>query len=251
MQTDRAPAGQQPDGGPGPPGNWRSTWRSWLPFVVKPLRRGILIFALVLIIEYLVVPELVGASKDLNLLGQVNPAWLVAGLVLEGLSLFCYGLLTQALLPPGSFNPGLSRLFRIDLAAAAIAHVIPAGTVGSAGIGYRLFTAEGIKGNDAAVMMATKGLGSTVVLNVLLWLSLVISIPLAGFHPIYVTVAVTGAVVMVAVAALTIGITRGAERSSRILHAVGDRIPGLSGERLELGLREAATSLSALGRDRR
>jgi len=43
--------------------------------------------------------------------------------------------------------------------------------VGSAGIGYRLFTAEGIKGNDAAVMMATKGLGSTVVLNVLLWLS--------------------------------------------------------------------------------
>lgn len=179
MQTDRAPAGQQPDGDPSPRGNWRSTWRSWLPFVVKPLRRGILIFALVLIIEYLVVPELVGASKDLNLLGQVNPAWLVAGLVLEGLSLFCYGLLTQALLPPGSFNPGLSRLFRIDLAAAAIAHVIPAGTLGSAGIGYRLFTAEGIKGHDAAVMMATKGLGSTVVLNILLWLSLVISIPLA------------------------------------------------------------------------
>ena len=53
--------------------------------MVKPLRRGIVIFALVLIIEYLVVPELVGASKDLNLLGQVNPAWLVAGAILEGL----------------------------------------------------------------------------------------------------------------------------------------------------------------------
>ena len=82
---------------------------------------------------------------DLHLLGQVNTLWLVTGLVLEGASLFCYGLLTRAVLPPGSVNP-LSRLFLIDLAAAAIAHVIPAGTLGSAGIGYRLFTAEGIKG---------------------------------------------------------------------------------------------------------
>ena len=225
--------------------------RSWLPFLVKPLRRGVLIFALVLVVEYLVVPELVGASKDLYLLGQVNAAWLVAGVVLEGLSLFCYGLLTQALLPPGARNPGLSRLFRIDLAAAAVAHVIPAGTLGSAGIGYRLFTAEGIKGNDAAVMMATKGLGSTVVLNVLLWLSLVVSIPLAGFHPIYVTVAIIGAVVLLAIAALTFGITRGARRASRILHAVGDRIPGLSGDRLERVLLDTAATLSALGRDRR
>jgi len=254
MRTDPAKAGRKPGDKPAARGKWRGwwrRWRSWLPFVVKPLRRGIVVFVLLLVVEYLVVPELVLASKDLYLLGQVNPAWLVAGLVLEGLSLFCYGLLTRALLPSGAPNPGLSRLFRIDLAAAAIAHVIPAGTLGSAGIGYRLFTAEGIKGNDAAVMMATKGLGSTVVLNVLLWLSLVVSIPLAGFHPIYVTVAITGAVVLLAVAALAFGITRGAQRASRILHMVGDRIPGLTGDRLEQAIRDAGASLSALGRDRR
>jgi uncharacterized protein (TIRG00374 family) len=254
MRTDPAKAGRKPGDGPPegrkPRGSWRK-WRTWLPFVVKPLRRGIVLFVLVLVVEYLVVPELVGASKDLGLLGRVDAAWLVAGLVLEGLSLFCYGLLTQAMLPPGSFNPGLSRLFRIDLAAAAVAHVIPAGTLGSAGIGYRLFTAEGIKGNDAGVMMASKGLGSTVVLNVLLWLSLVVSIPLAGFHPIYVTVAIIGAVLLLAIAALAIGITRGAGRASRILHAVGDRIPGLSGDRLERGMLDTAASLSALARDRR
>jgi uncharacterized protein (TIRG00374 family) len=251
MRTDRAQPAGEPGAHEDPKATIRSRWRFWLPFVVKPLRRGIVIFALVLIIEYLVVPELVGASKDLHLLGQVNPAWLAAGAILEGLSLFCYGLLTQAVLPPGAHNPGLSRLFRIDLSAAAVAHVLPAGTLGSAGIGYRLFTAEGIKGNDAAVMMATKGLGSTVVLNVLLWLSLVVSIPLAGFHPIYVTVAVTGAVVLVAVAALGLGITRGARRASRILRAVGDKIPGLTGERLERAVLDTATSLSALARDRR
>ncbi len=229
--------------------------RTWLPFLVKPLRRGIVLFVVALVIEYLVVPELVGASKDLSLLGRVNAGWLIAGLVTEGLSLFCYGLLTRAVLsPPGPEDPprpSLSRLFRIDLAAAAIAHVIPAGTLGSAGIGYRLFTAEGIKGNDAAVMMATKGLGSTVVLNVLLWLSLVVSIPLAGFHPIYVTVAIIGAVLLLAIGALTFGLTHGVGRASRILHVIGDRVPGLTGERLEQGLREASASLSALARDRR
>jgi hypothetical protein len=251
MRTDRAQPADEPGAHQDPKATIRGRWRFWLPFVVKPLRRGIVIFALVLIIEYLVVPELVGASKDLDLLGQVNPAWLAAGAILEGLSLFCYGLLTQAVLPPGSHNPGLSRLFRIDLSAAAVAHVLPAGTLGSAGIGYRLFTAEGIKGNDAAVMMATKGLGSTVVLNVLLWLSLVVSIPLAGFHPIYVTVAITGAVVLLAIAALALGITRGARRASRILRAVGDKIPGLTGERLELAVLDTAASLSGLARDRR
>ena len=258
MRTDPVETGQEPGDdtaadseqrGEGPKGWWRR-WRGWLPFVVKPLRRGIVIFALLLIVEYLVVPELVGASKDLSLLGRVNAVWLAAGVILEALSLFCYGLLTQAVLPSGAHNPGLSRLFRIDLSAAAVAHVIPAGTLGSAGIGYRLFTADGIKGRDAAVMMATKGLGSTVVLNVLLWLALVISIPLAGFHPIYVTVAIIGAVLMLAIGILAFGITRQSERASRILRAVGNRIPGLTGDRLEQAIRDAGNSLSALGRDR-
>ena len=250
-----APATGQP--APGPPaaggegpGARRRGWRGWLPLAVKPVRRGVLLFIILLIIEYLVVPELVGASKDLYLLRRVNALWLIAGVALEGLSLFCYGLLTRALLPPGSARPPLSRLFRIDLAAAAVAHVIPAGTLGSAGIGYRLFTNEGISGVDAGVMMTAKGLGSTVVLNVLLWVSLVISIPLAGFHPIYVTVAILGAVVLLGAGLLVFGVTRGTERASRIMGAVGRRIPGL-GNRLESVIRDAGNSLSALARDRR
>ena len=192
----------------------------------------VLLFLLALIIEYLVIPELVGASKDLYLLDRLGIGWMIAGIVLEGLSLFCYALLTRELLPPKG-RPGLSRLFRIDLAAAAVAHMIPAGTVGSAGVGFTLFTAEGLDGTDVGVMMATKGMGSTVVLNVLLWLSLVISIPLAGFRPIYVTVAIVGAILLALMAALVVGLTRGAERAGRILRAIGNRIPGVGGARLE------------------
>jgi uncharacterized protein (TIRG00374 family) len=214
-----------------------------------PFRRGLIIFLLILIIEYLVIPELVGASKDLYLLGQINLIWLSVGVVLEGFSLFCYALLTRALLPERGPRLGLSTLFRIDLAAAAVAHVIPAGTVGSAGIGYTLFTAEGVDGTDVGVMMATKGMGSTVVLNVLLWLALVISIPLEGFHPIYATVAIVGAVALAAIAALVVGITRGGKQAARIVAAVARPIPKLSGDRVEQIVLQASASLRALASD--
>jgi hypothetical protein len=243
-EAGAAGAGQRPS-----PGRWRLL-RPWLSLIAKPARRVVLLFVLALVIEYLVVPELVGASKDLYLLGQVSAWWVAAGVVLEGVSLFCYAVLTKVLLPPGP-KPSLSVLFRIDLSAAAVAHVIPAGTLGTAALGYKLFTTEGISGNDATVMMAAKGIGSTVVLNVLLWVSLIISIPLAGFQPIYATVAIIGTVVLAGVAVLVLGIMRGAGFASRVLRMVGDKVPFLSGERVERAVLEAAHSFSLLARDRR
>src|SRR5215469_15451276 len=225
-------------------------WRSWLAPLVKPVRRGVLIFILLLVIEYLVVPELVGASKDLYLLGRINALWVIAGTGLEAVALFCYAVLTKVLLPPGP-KPSLSRLFRIDLTAAAVAHVIPAGTLGTAALGFRLFTAEGISGNDAGVMMASKGIGSTVVLNVLLWLSLVIAIALAGFRPIYGTAAIIGTIVLLGAAALVAGVLRGTGLASRVLRVVGDKVPGLSGERLEQVVLAAGHSFALLARDKR
>jgi hypothetical protein len=225
-------------------------WRPWVPFVVKPLWRLVLVFAVLAVIEYLVVPELVGASRNLDLLKRMNPFWLVAGLALEAVSLFCYALLTRVLLPPGP-KPRLSRLFMIDLVAAAIGHVIPAGTVGTAALGFRLFTNEGVSANDTGVMMAAKSLGSTVVLNVLLWLSLIVSIPLAGFRPVYGTVAIAGTLVLLGVALLVLGVTRGAGLASRVLRVAGDKIPGVSGERLESAIKEASRTLTTLASDKR
>ena len=224
-------------------------WRSRLRTARRPLRRLAILLILALIVEYLVIPELVGASKDLYLLGRLNVWWMIAGLILEGFSLFCYALLNRVLLPAEG-RPGLSRLFRIDLSAAAVAHVVPAGTIGSAGIGYQLFTAEGVPGTDVGVMMATKGMGSTLVLNVLLWIALVISIPLSGFRPVYATVAIIGAVILALMAILILGITRGEKRAARILRAIGQRIPGVGGDRLEQIALQAAASIRSLGTNR-
>src|ERR1700753_525319 len=167
-------AGTQPE-----PDGPRERRRARLRRLIKPARRGALLIILALVVEYLVVPELVGASKDLNLLGQVSAWWIAVGVILEAVPLFCYAVLTKVLLPPGP-KPSIYTLFRIDLSAAAVAHVIPAGTLGTAALGFRLFTTEGITPKNATVMMAAKGIGSTVVINVLLWLSLIVSIPLAG-----------------------------------------------------------------------
>src|SRR5215471_12386759 len=128
--------------GPQRPFSYWRRLRVWLPMLVKPLRRGVIIFALLLIVEYLVVPELVGASKHLYLLGRADGAWLAAGALLEGMSLFCYAVLTKVLLPPGP-KPSLSRLFRIYLSAWPVAHVNLAGTLGTAALLNRLFTTEG------------------------------------------------------------------------------------------------------------
>jgi uncharacterized protein (TIRG00374 family) len=223
-------------------------WRGRLKTARRPLRRLLVLLILALIVEYLVIPELVGASKDLYLLGRLNVGWMIAGLVTEAASLFCYALLNRVLLPPEG-RPGLSRLFRIDLSAAAVAHVIPAGTVGSAGIGYQLFTAEGIPGTDVGVMMATKGIGSTVMLNVLLWIALVISIPLSGFQPIYGTVAIVGAVLLGLVGLLIFGITRGEKLAARVVRSIGERIPRVGADRLERIPLQVAESLRALGRN--
>jgi uncharacterized protein (TIRG00374 family) len=244
------------DGGPGAkPNDAGGRFRAWLrrPWVhrlIKPTRIGVLLFIIALVVEYLVVPELVGASKDLYLLGRISVYWVAAGVVLEGLSLFMYAVLTKVLLPPGP-KPSLYRLFLIDLSAAAVAHVIPAGTLGTAALGFKLFTSEGISGNDATVMMAAKGIGSTVVLNVLLWLSLVISIPLAGFQPIYGTVAIIGTVIFLLIAALIVGITRGAGLASRLLRTVGDKVPFVSGEKIEAAVLEASRSFALLAKDKR
>jgi uncharacterized protein (TIRG00374 family) len=88
------------------------------------------------------------------------------------------------------------------------------------------------------------------VLNVLLWVALVISIPLSGFHPVYATVAIIGAVLLAVVAALIFGITRGEKRAARIVRVIGERIPGLGGDRLERVVLQAAASIRALGTNR-
>ena len=231
-----------------PKGRAGARRRSWRSMVPAPLRHSVVIFLLLLALEYVVVPELVGASKHLYLLTHIRLAWVLAGVVCEIAALLSYALLSQSLLPRG--GPGLSKIFRIDLAGLAVSHVLPGGSAGSAGIGYRLLTTNGVRGTDAAFAMATQGMGSAVVLNVMLWFSLVISIPIAGFHPIYVVVALVGMLALLAVGALAYSLTHGEAGAIRVVRAIGRRIPILGADRLEALVRQLGDSLRAFANDR-
>jgi len=232
-----------PDDGPK-----AATARSLRSVVPKWLRHGLLIFLVLLVVEYLVIPELVGASKNLHLLSRLNIGWLIAGIGLEAGAIVCYALLTRTLLPDG--GPGLFKLVRIVLATTAVAHVIPGGAAGGAGVGYRLLTSNGVEGADAGFAMATEAIGSALVLNVLLWLALLISIPLAGLHPIYVVAALVGLLALFGAASLAYALTRGGDVAVRVVRSVGRRIPRVGADRMERLVRQVGDSVVHLAQDR-
>ncbi len=57
-----------------------------------------------------------------------------------------------------------------------------AGTSSGYSLGYSLLTRSGVERTDAGFALATQGLGSAVVLNVIFWLALLASLPLYGFQ---------------------------------------------------------------------
>jgi uncharacterized protein (TIRG00374 family) len=208
----------------------------------------LVVIAVLLIIEYLVVPELAGASKNLTLLSRLQPGWLLAGIALEAAALFAYALLIRTVLLHRELH--VFRLFRIVLATTAAGHIIPGGAAGSTGLGFQLLIASGVPGTDAAFALGSMAIGSAIVLNGLLWIALLVSIPLAGVHPIYVVVALLGVLALLAACALVFALTRGEERAVRVVRVLGRRIPKVGADGLERVVRRVGDSISQLGADR-
>ena len=115
---------------------------------------------------FFVLPLIPGFRKAWSDLNDVNPALIGAGFALEILALLCYSLLTRAALPPTHVS--FFRLFRIQMTTKSLSNVVPAGSAAGSALGYRLMTLSGISGPDAGFALATVGLGSAVVLNLLL-----------------------------------------------------------------------------------
>jgi putative heme transporter len=179
--------------------------RRWLPRPVLHIGRLLLI---ALVIEYLVVPNIAGTRKALHLLGSVSPLLLLLGVVLEVASWVAYAALTRTVLGPER-SPGLGTMVRIQMTTLSVSHVVPGGTAAGSSLGYRLLTQAGVKRTDVGFALATQGLGSAVILNVLFWLALVVSIPVWGFSPLYVTAGVAGVALFALFTGLILLMTRG------------------------------------------
>ena len=181
-------------------------------------------------------PKFRDAAGDLN---RIEPNLLIIGVGLQVVSLLCYSLLTRAALGEEGHEVPLLRLFRIQLSTKSLGNIMPGGSAASTALGYKLLTMSGVGGPDSAFALATAGIGSAVVLNLILWLGLVVSIPGRGVNAVYGTAAIVGVILMAFAAFVVVGLVDGQGRAERVVRSVA--------RRLRLDEHHAAEVLAHLG----
>lgn len=215
----------------------------------RPFRFTVKLLVVATVLYYFVVP-LIGDFRDaLEELSQVDPVLLVLGLGLEILALWCYAPLTKEALGHTDDSVRLSRLFRIQMSTRALASIVPGGSAASTALGYRLLTLSGVAGPDAGFALAIVGLGSALVLNLILWVGLVVSIPIRGVSAIYGSAALVGVMLMVIAAVLVLGLMEGQGRSERALRWIARKLK-FDEDKAALALHRVAERLEQLMSDR-
>ena len=116
------------------------------------------------------------------------------------------------------------RLFRIQLSTKSLGSIMPGGSAASSALGYRLLTLSGIQGPDAGFALATAGIGSAVMLNLILWVGLIISIPIRGVNALYGAAAIVGIVLMLVAAGLIFGLVEGQGRAERAVRWLAQHV---------------------------
>jgi uncharacterized protein (TIRG00374 family) len=228
----------------------------------RPVKRVIGLLVAFFLLEYLVIPRLVRQRGHLNLLTHINLWFVLAGLVLEAGSLLAYALLTRTILSQFGEPPAIRTLVQVDLSTLALTRVLPGGSAAGTGLGFRLLTALGYSNADAGLTLAVQGIGSAAILNALLWIGLVMSIPLRALHhsgasasalpkTLYVTAALLGAFLVGFFGFAVISLTRGRDRSLRVVRAVARRVRFLHEEQIVGVVQRIADQLRTLVSDRR
>jgi uncharacterized protein (TIRG00374 family) len=223
------------------PGEHPPAKRRWIPRKVKITLFVLLIF---FVFEVILPPELHSARKEIHQLGHLNFLWLIFGALVEVGSLAAYAELTHTVLSPDA--PSRFRLFRINMWALAVSHVLPGGTVPGTAVSYRLLTESEVPGNAAAFGLATQGIGSAVVLNVIFWLALLISIPLNGYNPYYGFAAILGVLLLSIFGGLVMLLTRGEQQADRVLSRISSHIPFVKPETVKALVKKVADRVKVL-----
>ncbi|HEY7626419.1 MAG TPA: lysylphosphatidylglycerol synthase domain-containing protein, partial [Ilumatobacteraceae bacterium] len=216
----------------------------------RPFRFTLKLLAFVSIIYLATVTLVPGLRNATHQLSRVNPTLLGVGLALEIAALFTYTLLTRAALGDEAHKISRWRLFRIQMSTKALSSIVPGGSAAGSALGYRLMTLSGVDGRDAGFALATAGLGSAVVLNLLFWMALMVSIPIRGVNPGYALAAIAGIVLMLLASGIVFGLMEGQGRAERILRWIARHLR-LSEDRAAAGVRHIGMRLEDLAGDRR
>lgn len=214
----------------------------------RRVRRGVLLLFVLLIFNYLVIPQLAGAREAAETLSNVTWWLLVVAFVMEMAALASYSRLTLVTLPGDRHNRPIKyfTLLRIQLSVKSVTNLVPGGSATGSALGFGMLTNVGVPGPDAGFAMATVGMGSAVVLNLILWVALVVSLPRAGFQPGYAAGAIAGAVAIALVAALVILLVKGQGPLDKIVRAIASKIPRVTPDEASYALSQVVTHMREL-----
>lgn len=159
-----------------------------------PLRWVLLVVTLTVAGVFLA-PRASEAVTALHHLRDADPLWLVVALLAEALSLLAFSLGTRRLIQPG-FRPPLGRVVRLDLVSIALSHAVPAGSAAGTALGYELLEEEGVPPVQSGVVKVSQSLLSTVLLQVLLGISLALTLVVKGPTGSSLALAAVGAVLL-------------------------------------------------------
>ena len=201
------------------------------------------------VIYFFVFPLVPGFRRAFDDLFEVDKTMLVLGVLLEFLALLCYSYLTRAALGDAGHKVPIGRLFRIQLSTKSLGSIMPGGSAASSALGYRLLTLSGVHGPDAGFALATAGIGSAVMLNLILWVGLIVSIPIRGVNALYGIAALVGIVLMLVAAGLIFGLVEGQGRAERAVRWLAQHVR-LDADRISEVIRHLGNRLEGLIADR-
>ena len=213
-------------------------------FLPRKVKITLMVLFLFFVGEYILLPELASARREAHQLSHLNIFWLILGALLEVAALVAYTQLTHTVLSPGA--PDRWRIFRINMWALAISHTLPGGQVPGTAASYKLLTDADVSGSTAAFGLATQGIGSAVVLNVIFWCALLISIPLQGYNPLYGFAAILGVLLLAIFAGVIFFLTRGEKHASVFLQKVANRLPFVRAETVTSLVQKVADRMKIL-----
>lgn len=221
----------------------RSRWFGWV-------RHVSLVVVTILVVEYVVLPQLVGARQDMTLLASADTLLLVAALALEAASLMSYSALTRVALSPVG-RPSYWTLLRIDLSGLGVSHVVPGGGAATVALRYRLLTVAGVRRGDAAAGAAIQTVVSIIALIALFVIGLGLTVPHLGGHPGYEAAGIVALAVLAVLGLAATALMRHTDRALLAAEGFARRVPLLRAESTGRVLRELAQHIARLGSDRR
>ena len=203
---------------------------------------GLQVGALAVAVRWLVLPRLGDTGTVLRRIDDVSPWMLVLGTLLGVAALVAYAQVTRQLLPTAS-RPRLRRAFGVVVSSVGVNRVAPLGAAVGTAVAFRLLSREGVAQGDVAFAIAVQGVGSLVVLQLLLWPSMLAVIPVneisSGLASGLAIAGSSGAALLALGAVLLWALVWRRDATTRVLLRLGGR--------LRIGERRLRGAVDAVG----